>query len=190
MGFEDEVWWSRLTQPGIHTWTADEPLRLCSKERAAQDTAAKALACYGLLVPERSGEQAESEQMLLRFVSGRPVSQVTCDFLSWAAQRLEEQGKRVLVLIWDNASWHISRQVKQWVRRHNRQVKEAGVGLRVLVCSLPSKSPWLNRIEPKWLQGKRATAEPERVLSPEELAERICRYYGCQHLEPLQQKLA
>lgn len=174
----------------MSTWSADESLRLCAKERAPEDTAAKALACYGLFVPEPCCGEAESEQMLLRFVSGRPVSQVTCDFLSWACERLEEQGKRVLVLIWDNASWHISRAVKQWVRKHNRQVKKSGVGLRLLLCPLPSKSPWLNRIEPKWLQGKRATAEPERVLSPEELAQRICRYYGCQHLEPLQQKLS
>jgi hypothetical protein len=28
-----------------------------------------------------------------------------------------------LALIWDNASWHISREVQDWVRRHNREVK-------------------------------------------------------------------
>jgi transposase len=187
VGFEDEVWFSRLAQPGMSTWTGDtKPLRLCVKERAPQDETAKALACYGLLVPEQTGSP---EQMLLRFVAGRPLSAVTIAFLSWACERLWEQGKRVLVLVWDNASWHLSREVRAWVKRHNRQVKTTGSGVRLLVCPLPSRSPWLNRIEPKWVQGKRALVEPQRVLSLEELAQRLCRYYGCQQLEPLSQKL-
>lgn len=200
MGFEDEVWWSRLAPPGISTWSGrHKSLRLCaSKERPPKDTAAKALACYGLFVPaeapasqapQSQAPQSQPEQMLLRFVAGRPVSAVTCQFLDWVCARLFAQGKRVLVLVWDNASWHISKPVKEWIKGHNRQVKASGVGLRVLVCPLPSKSPWLNRIEPKWVQGKRAVVEPERVLSPQELTQRICSYFGCDHLEPLQQKL-
>ena len=43
-------------------------------------------------------------RMDLRFVSGRPVSQVTTDFLEWLCEQVQEQGKRVIVLIWDNAS--------------------------------------------------------------------------------------
>ena len=57
----------------------------------------KALACYGML-------SAESGRMCLRFVSGRPVSQVTTDFLEWLCDQTQAQGKNVLVLIWDNAS--------------------------------------------------------------------------------------
>ena len=125
--------------------------------------------------------------MLLRLVSGRPISKATCAFLSWACQRLWEAGKRVLVLIWDNASWHVSQTVQAWVKEHNRGVKSAGAGLRLLLCALPKRSPWLNRIEGKWTQGKRALVEPQRVLSPEELSRRICCHYGCEHLEPLQQ---
>src|SRR5262245_44352859 len=30
------------------------------------------------------------------------------------------QGKKTLLIVWDNASWHISREVRQWVRAHNR----------------------------------------------------------------------
>ena len=166
VGFEDEVWFSRLAQPGMSTWRADKkPLRLCVKERAARDKTAKALACYGLFVPEQPA-QAAPEQMLLRFVAGRPVSAVTCDFLAWTCERLwEQQGTRVLVLVWDNASWHMSREVTSWIKTHNRQVKTTGSGVRLLVCPLPRRSPWLNRIEPKWVQGKRAVLEPQRVLS-------------------------
>src|SRR3712207_8487990 len=40
-------------------------------------------------------------------------------------------GKKVLVLIWDNASWHISRQVRRWLGKHNREVKKSGRGVRI-----------------------------------------------------------
>jgi hypothetical protein len=43
--------------------------------------------------------------MLVRFVAGRPVSQVTEDFLGWACGRLAAEGKTALLLVWDNASW-------------------------------------------------------------------------------------
>ena len=176
------MWFSRLAQPAFSAWTAArKPLRLPHKERAAGDGAAKALACYGLFLPE-------GERMLLRFVAGRPVSSVTCSFLDWLARSLAAGGARVLVLFWDNASWHVSKEVRGWIRRHNRAAKNAG-GVRLLVCPLPKRSPWLNRIEPKWVHGKRAVCEPERVLPPREMAERICRHYGCEHLEPLKQGL-
>ena len=31
LGFQDEVWWSRLAQPSLYAWTADKPLRLVEK---------------------------------------------------------------------------------------------------------------------------------------------------------------
>ncbi len=63
------------------------------------------------------------------------------------------------------------------------------VAVRVVVCPLPSKSPWLNRIEPKWVHGKRAIAEPDRKLRVEELKHRICTYYACELLEPIAQEV-
>ena len=157
-----------------------------------EDNTAKALACYGLYLPEAPAKQQseqikqQSEQMLLRFVAGRPVSGVTCAFLEWVCAGVAAMGKAVLVLFWDNASWHISRQVQQWIKAHNKAAKQHG-GLRLLVHRLPTKSPWLNRIEPKWVHGKRAVLEPERVLSAQELAGRLCGYYACEHLEHLKQ---
>lgn len=182
LGFADEVWFSRLAQPTLSTWSpVDKPVRLCQKERNEEDKTAKALACYGLYLPQQN-------RMLLRFVEGRPVSALTCRFLGWFLDSLAREGAKALVLFWDNASWHVSRQVREWIRQYNRQAKRDG-GLRLLICALPKKSPWLNNIEPKWVHGKRAVVEPERVLSPEELAERLCRYYGCEHHEHLKQEL-
>ena len=137
----------------------------------------KALACYGLLV--RPGPQ-QADQMWLRFVAGRPVSAVTIEFLAWCSARLAAQGFTALLLIWDKASWHRSHAVRHWIRPHNRQVKQGAVGVRIVVCQLPSKSPWLNPIEPKWVHGKRAVSEADRLLSADELAMRVYAYYGCE----------
>jgi hypothetical protein len=178
VGFEDEVWWSRLAQPALHAW-GKQPLRLEAKAVAKDDPEPKALAAYGLL-------RTDTEQVLLRFVAGRPVSSVTIEFLAWITQRLAEDDKRVLVLIWDNASWHISQQVRDWIKRHNHTVKRQG-GVRLLVCRLPTKSPWLNPIEPRWLHGKRAIVEPARTLTAEEVTDRVHAHFGCERWEPIHQ---
>jgi transposase len=179
LGFEDEVWWSREAQPQMHAWSDGKPVRLMEKTVPAKDPEGKAMACYGLYVPTAS-------QMLLRFVRGRPVSGVTCAFLAWLATYFSAQGKRALVLIWDNASWHISQAVQEWLTAHNRHAKQEG-GCRVIVCRLPSKSPWLNPIEPKWVHGKRAVVEPAHALSTAELMQRICAYYHCELTDALAQ---
>jgi hypothetical protein len=144
-----------------------------------EDNDPKALACYGLLRGDTGG-------LLLRFVDGRPVSQVTVDFLAWVCGELARQGKEALLLVWDNASWHISARVRGWIKEHNRAARRAG-GVRILACRLPSKSPWLNPIEPKWVHGKRAIVEPEQVLSAAEVESRVCEYYGCSRHEHLRQ---
>jgi transposase InsO family protein len=143
----------------------------------------KALACYGLLARLRTkASEPAVDQMLLRFVDGRPVSAVSIDFLAWCSERLHTAGKKALLLVWDNAPWHISKAVRGWLREHNRQVKVGQrVGVRIVLCLLPSKSPWLNAIEPKWVHGKRAVVEPKRLLTANELAERACAYFGCDH---------
>jgi len=60
-----------------------------------------------------------------------------------------------------------------------------GNGVRILVCYLPSKSPWLNPIEPKWLHGKRRVVEADRLLTSQELAQRVCHTYDCPYEEHL-----
>ena len=142
----------------------------------------KALACYGLLV--RPGPQ-QADQMWLRFVAGRPVRAVTIDFLAWCSTQLAARGFTALLLIWDNASWHRSQAVRRWSRQHNQQVKRGAGGVRLVVCQLPSKSPWLNPIEPKWVHGKRAVSEPDRLLSAAELEARVYAYYDCEREAPL-----
>jgi transposase len=182
VGFADETWWSRLARPALHTWSGTEgPLRLEALQAEKNDPDPKALCCYGLL-------RADTEAVLLRFVQGRPVSQVTEDFLGWACERLAAEGCKALLLVWDNAAWHKSQRVRAWIRAHNRRVKREG-GVRIVVCALPIKSPWLNRIEPYWVHGKRAILEADRKLTAAETIERVCAYFGCENFPPLAQQL-
>jgi hypothetical protein len=50
---------------------------------------------------------------------------------------------------------------------------------------LPTKSPWLNPIESKWVHGKRNVVEADRLLSARQFAERVCAYFGCRYEDHL-----
>ena len=179
IGFLDECWWSRVALPTLNSWAEKgEPMRLLQRSVAKDDPEPKAVSCYGLYLPE-------TDETWLRFVDGRPVSGITTRFLGWCCERLEALGKKVLLLIWDNASWHVSKEVRRWLGRHNQGVKKSGRGVRIVSCLLPKQSPWLNAIEPKWIHGKRKVVEPEGLLGAHELAERVCRVFGCPHYEHL-----
>jgi hypothetical protein len=104
VGFLDECWFSRLAPPTLNSWSEQgKPLRLIQKSVAKDDPDPKAISCYGLYVPQL-------DQTWIRFVDGRPVSSITTQFLQWSLQKLQAAGKKVLLLIWDNASWHISKE--------------------------------------------------------------------------------
>jgi transposase len=109
---------------------------------------------------------------------------VTEDFLEWVCTRLAAEGKKALLLVWDNASWHVSQRVRSWIKAHNRRIKQEG-GVRIIACYLPIKSPWLNAIEPCWVHGKRAILEPDRKLTAAEVRERVCQHFECEHFDPL-----
>lgn len=75
VGYQDEVWWSRLAQPRLHTWTqSDSSLRLVEVALPKGDADPKALCCYGLL-------RDDLNKIMLRFVDGRAVSHVTTAYL-------------------------------------------------------------------------------------------------------------
>ncbi|MDQ3779215.1 MAG: transposase, partial [Chloroflexota bacterium] len=161
-------------------WTDDAPVRLVEQAMPRDDRGPKALACYGLLVRQPGMPEA----VWLRFVAGRPVGTLTEQFLGWCGDRLAAAGVTTLVLVWDNAAWHASRAVRQWIRGHNRRVHREG-GVRLVPCFLPTKSPWLNPIEPKWVHGKRRVAEPARLLTAAELEDRVCAAFACPRADHL-----
>jgi DDE superfamily endonuclease len=182
IGFGDEVWWSRFALPQMHAWQSQEqPVRLVEQSWRKDDPDPKALACYGVLWQQGDPKEPDRSQAWLRFVTGRPVSAITTQFLDWCCERLLKQGKTNWLLIWDNASWHKSQAVRTWIRQHNQQVKQTGKGVRMLPFLLPTQSPWLNPIEPKWVHAKRNVVEHDGLLTARQLAERVCAYFGCSY---------
>ena len=169
-----------LVEPGgashlVNAWAEEgSPPRLIQRSVPKDDPEPKAISCYGLYLPE-------IDETWIRFVDGRPVSSITTRFLSWCLEELQAVGKKALLLIWDNASWHVSKEVRRWLGKHNREVKESGCGVRILSCLLPKQSPWLNAIEPKWVHGKRRVVEFDGLLGAYELAERVWGAFGCPH---------
>ena len=175
-----------MTQPNLHAWAeADAALRLVEHSVPRADPERKALACYGLLVSCPAAPDTLPEQVWLRFVADRPISAITTQYLAWCCDKLAQLGKKALLMIWDNASWHRSKEVRHWLQDHNRAVRQQGQGVRIVACYLPSKSPWLNRIEPHWMHGKRQVVEPARLLTAQELADRVCAHFRCEHESPL-----
>jgi len=92
LGYLDEVWWSRFSQPKVRTWEYDKPLRMEQREAATDDKEPKAIACYGLL-------RKDTEQVRVRFLEERPISEITISFLEWIIEELEKEGKKALFLI-------------------------------------------------------------------------------------------
>jgi transposase len=170
----------------MNAWQSkDAPVRLVEQVWQKNDPDPKAFACYGVLWQHGPAADPLRRQMSLRFVDGRPESRITTQFLEWICTKLQEQGKRNWLLIWDNASWHCSKQVRTWIREQNQKVKQENKGVRILPLFLPTKSPWLNPIEPKWVHAKKAVVEPDGLLSAQQLAKRICAHFGCSSEPPL-----
>jgi transposase len=174
LGFEDEVWWSRVAQPWPHAWTAGPPMKVQLLTSEASDPAPDAIACYGFL-------RHDTHKVMLRLVEGRPLGELIVQFLEWLCVCVARERKHVLVVIWDNASWHTSEEVTRWVKEQNQRVK-CGKGVRVVICELPAASPWPNNIEPCWTHAKKAIMEVDRKLTAAEMTHRVCEHFECELL--------
>jgi transposase len=171
---EDECWFSRFAQPQAHAWAAEnEGLRLVEREPPRGEKH-KALACFGAL-------RRDTQKVLLYFSQGQPNSLQQWMFLVGLLAVARQEGKQVVVVIWDNASWHKSKDIRRWLHAYNRLAKAEGAP-RLLTHLLPVKSPWLNPIEVRWVHAKRSTCEPDGALSPNELRRRLCAHFDTQPL--------
>ncbi len=123
----------------------DQPIKLIQRTppRGSKD---KALSCFGAWC-------AELDDLWLDFASGHPNSEQMWAFIMRLLAVARQLGRTVLVLSWDNAPWHTSKRIKQWIHRYNHAAKATGA-VRLLVFWLPKKSPWLNPIEPHWGHAK------------------------------------
>jgi len=167
---QDESWFSRFKQPKMHAFAEkDARLRLVERQPKPNEKD-KAIACFGALCQETSDR-------FFYFAEGQPNSEKTILMLEALLAIAHTRAKRVLVVIWDRATWHKSKRLKSWAHQHNRLAKAKPDGVRLLLCLLPSKSPWLNPMEPIWLHVKRKVVEPDGDLSVKVLKERLCKIF-------------
>ncbi len=181
LGFEDEVWWSRLARPSLNAWTGDSPLKIQLLKADEDDPDPDAIACYGFL-------RNDTHKVAVRFVEGRPLADVTTHFLDWLCRSVAKERKRVLIVVWDDASWHTADAVSSWVGEHNQHAGDASK-VKVVICELPVASPWLNNIEPCYKHAKKVILDPERKLTAEETVTRVCEHYGCELLPYLKSEV-
>lgn len=125
LGFVDEVWWSRLQRPRMQAWADGAPLKMHVLKSDDNDPDPIAICCYGML-------WNDTKKVMLRFAEDRPMSDITAQFLEWVCQELEDEGKKRLIVIWDDASWHASSFVLHQLRDHNH------------LNSSPHKRKWLS----------------------------------------------
>ena len=143
-------------------------MRLVERTPASDETE-KALACFGAV---RQGTQ----QTYLYFSDGQPNSEHTWLFIMGLLTIARREKIRVVVMIWDHATWHKSKRLRQWIRSYKLAAKESGQP-RLLTFLLPHKSPWLNPIEARWVHAKRKTCEPDGELTAQELKRRLAAHF-------------
>lgn len=75
-------------------------------------------------------------------------------------------GMRYLVVFWDHGPWHTAASVARHLADYNRMSTEHG-GMRVGLCYLPVKAPWLMPLEPVFGQTKRAVGSQQHTSMDE-----------------------
>lgn len=162
---QDECWFSRFAQPQGFAWAEPgQELHLVQRTPASSEPD-KALACFGAV-------RQDTQETVLYFAAGQPNSEMMWLFIIALLALARQEMKQVVVLLWDNATWHKSARLRQWIHTYNQAAKRAGEP-RLLTWLLPQQSPWLNPIEPRWLHAKRAVCEPDGELSATELKRRL-----------------
>jgi len=131
----DESWFVRWPYR-FQTWAhKDAPLRVQKRWNEDVDTTA----LFATL-------DDESQEAFLRWAEGQPDSEEMIRFLEALMAHWTKKGKRFIVLFWDKASWHTSHRTRNWIRAYNRRAKQEGL-TRLIVCKLPTRSPWLMPLE-------------------------------------------
>lgn len=164
-----ECWFSRFAQPNTFAWAEPgNPVQLVQRTPSPKEPQ-KALACFGAV-------RQDTQETVLYFADGQPNSEGMWLFIIALLALARTEMKKVVVLLWDHASWHKSQRLRAWIRAYNRAAKLTGEP-RLLTFLLPKQSPWLNPIEPRWVHAKRAVCEPDGELSSLELKRRLSAHF-------------
>lgn len=146
--FADESWFVAHTPQGImnpqmgSAWSeSGETVKVASSRSKGKTK-----------VSIYAGMSIKTGQINYRFTEKNNTDQ-TIEYLKMRSEQCKAQGLSRLYIVWDNASFHVSKKLKEWRKEHNRNVRSNG-GTLIHFVLLPSKSPWLNPIEAvfRWLK--------------------------------------
>jgi transposase len=146
--FADESWFVAHDSDGImnpqmgSAWTPEgDTVKVPSSRKKGKTT-----------VSVYAGMSIKSGQINYRFTNKNNTDE-TIEYLKMRSEQCKAKGLKRLYIVWDNASFHVSKRLKSWRREHNRCVRKCG-GTLIHFVMLPSKSPWLNPIEAvfRWLK--------------------------------------
>jgi transposase len=176
--YQDESWFSREKAPRLRSHSQrGGPQRLVERQLPRGDRP-KAVAVFGATYvknaanPDASSPPSGHTRVLC--VNGQPNGERTWTFLRWLLRDAARRGKRWLLVIWDNASWH--KCLRGWASAYNRDAARRGE-TRLMLFFLPTRSPWLNPIEPRWMQCKRAIYSEETTPTVHQLTQSIHDYF-------------
>lgn len=94
-------------------------------------------------------------------------SEQTCLFLDELKKKYQERGK--VLVVWDNASWHKSRRIRQWLKENNQD------GWLELMF-LPPYCPELNPQERVWKALRKNLSQVVGKYDFQEVINRACRF--------------
>jgi transposase len=103
-------------------------------------------------LPIYAGLSVKDKQVRYMFTE-KTDTNASIAYLSWRAKECRERGIRRLYIVWDNASFHLSKALREWLGEHNEKAGREDSAIIELV-PMPNKSPWLNLIEVvfRWLK--------------------------------------
>jgi hypothetical protein len=170
--FLDESWFVWVPEAGVmnpeagYGWgSCGEPL----KNRATRKKGQQTWSCYLAL-------DAKEERVAWRY-SQHTTRWQTAIFVNERLKAHERQGHRVMLLIWDNASWHVARDLKGWFQAHNRQVDRQRFGTKIVPVCTPVHAFWLNRCEPLFGHAKGRVLPCRQFASPTEQQTALDRHW-------------
>lgn len=140
--YEDETWFVWVPPEGVMNPEAGQgwaPAGQSPRNRASRKKGQETFNCF-------LGLDRKENRLHWRYFA-HANQWTTAIYLKERLEAHERLGHRVLVVVWDPAPWHLGRELRGWIRAHNRQVKRTGKGTRVLLVVLPKGAFWLNPVD-------------------------------------------
>lgn len=102
---------------------------------------------------------------LISHICEKQNSKETIEWLGLVKKYYEGKGK--VLIVWDNASWHKSKEIKKWLEENPGAVE---------LMNFPPYSPDLNPQEHVWKEMRKDLSEIIHKYEFEEVTDRACRF--------------